>query len=111
MLLLPDSIRFAALQTICAPLAELVDARDSKSRSFGSAGSIPAGGTTPLLRKSIADFAFLSLMAGPVGMKVVDHDFMDMCLAMAIMAFLKVWMIRRQVVMVMLDIRDIRAGP
>jgi hypothetical protein len=28
-----------------APLAELVDARDSKSRSFGSAGSIPAGGT------------------------------------------------------------------
>ncbi len=28
-----------------APLAELVDAPDSKSGSFGSAGSIPAGGT------------------------------------------------------------------
>ena len=28
-----------------APLAELVDALDSKSSSFGSAGSIPAGGT------------------------------------------------------------------
>gem|GEM_PF-1431579 len=28
-----------------APVAELVDARDSKSRSFGSVGSIPTGGT------------------------------------------------------------------
>ena len=31
-----------------APLAELVDARDSKSRSLRSAGSIPAGGTIGL---------------------------------------------------------------
>ena len=39
----------AALSALlAAPLAELVDARDSKSRFFGSAGSIPAGGTTLL---------------------------------------------------------------
>lgn len=29
-----------------APVAELVDALDSKSSSFGSGGSIPPGGTT-----------------------------------------------------------------
>ena len=33
------------LATLCAGVAELVDAPDSKSGSFGSAGSIPALGT------------------------------------------------------------------
>src|SRR5689334_7212756 len=35
-----------------APVAELVDALDSKSSSARSAGSIPAGGTTALLRRA-----------------------------------------------------------
>ena|GEM_PF-4024170 len=40
-------------ERLCAPLVELVDARDSKSRSFGSAGSIPAGGTTQFFSHGI----------------------------------------------------------
>ena len=36
---------FLDLQTIIARVAELVDALDSKSSSFGSVGSIPTRGT------------------------------------------------------------------
>ena len=36
---------FLDLQTIIARVAELVDALDSKSSSFGSVGSIPTQGT------------------------------------------------------------------
>ena len=46
-----DTNVFAKIPKIRAPLVELVDARDSKSRSFGSAGSIPAGGTIYLSNK------------------------------------------------------------
>ena len=38
------------LKTLNALVAELVDALDSKSSFFGSAGSIPAQGTSNLLR-------------------------------------------------------------
>ena len=40
---------------LAAPLAELVDAPDSKSGSERSAGSIPAGGTSSKARAHIAN--------------------------------------------------------
>jgi hypothetical protein len=46
-----------------ASVAELVDALDSKSCTFGCAGSIPARGTTkknnPLVLNRLGDFSFI----------------------------------------------------
>jgi hypothetical protein len=42
---LVSKLIYRYLCTLNAPVAELVDALDSKSCSFGSAGSIPARGT------------------------------------------------------------------
>ena len=52
-------VPFCLCQTL-APVAELVDALDSKSSSFGSGGSIPPGGTKGFqeIRFSLKPFLF-----------------------------------------------------
>ncbi len=64
------SSNFASALPVCwvskaknASVAELVDALDSKSCTFGCAGSIPARGTTkknnPLVLNRLGDFSFI----------------------------------------------------